>query len=151
MGHLKKVLFDEYDGFADKRIKKLESGTTFIVDDRGPGDFGADKKLFGHFCLILADLSNEPIVRIAMTGGVPTSAVVSAWFKKHAAPFANGYEFSVAPGEESKLIELATAIGNIVKPGARYSVKAYKYVCPRTANSLKRLAGVLAGAGAPNN
>jgi hypothetical protein len=147
MVHLKKVLFDEYDGFADKRIKKLESGTKYIVDDRGLGDFGADKKLFGHFCLIFADLSDEPTVRVTMTGGVPTSAAVSAWFKKHASPYANGYAFSIAPGEEGKLIELATAIGNIVKPGARYSVKAYKHMCPRTAASLKRLARVLAGAG----
>ena len=147
MGHLKKTLFDKYGGFADKRVKKLESGTTFIVDDRGHGDCGADKKLFSHFCLIFADLTNEPNVRVLMIGGVPHCSNVDAWFKKHASPYANGFEFTLQPGEERKLLELASAIEGIVKPGSRYSVRAYKYVCPRTASSLRRLAKVLTNAG----
>ena len=147
MGHLKKVLFDEYGGFADKRIKKLASGTIFVVDDRGPSDYGADKNLFGYFCKIFADLTNDPVVQVSMTGGVPTNKAVLAWFKKNASPYADGYTFSIAPGEEAKLVELATAINSIVKPSSRYTVRAYKYVCPRTAAALVRLAKVLANAG----
>jgi len=46
---LKKALFEAYGGFADKRIKKLESGSIFVVDDRSDGDRGADGKLYGYF------------------------------------------------------------------------------------------------------
>jgi hypothetical protein len=34
MSHLKQVLLETYGTFADKRIKKIESGKTFIADDR---------------------------------------------------------------------------------------------------------------------
>ena len=44
MSLLKQTLLDTYGGFADKRIKKIETGKTFIADDRGPGDYGADKE-----------------------------------------------------------------------------------------------------------
>ena len=34
-------LFDEYGGFFDKRIKNLDKGERFIIDDRSPTqDFG---------------------------------------------------------------------------------------------------------------
>lgn len=49
MSSLKQRLLEEYDGFADKRIKKLESGSLFIADDRGGGDHGA------RLCLVNAD------------------------------------------------------------------------------------------------
>ena len=35
---LKQVLFNAYGGFADKRIKTLDKGALFIVDDRTPSD-----------------------------------------------------------------------------------------------------------------
>ena len=51
MPTLKRVLFDTYDGFADKRVKKLENATTFIVDDRNEGGvIGADKEPLSWFC-----------------------------------------------------------------------------------------------------
>jgi hypothetical protein len=33
---LKRVLYETFGGFADKRIRKLERGDTFIIDDRQP-------------------------------------------------------------------------------------------------------------------
>jgi hypothetical protein len=42
-------------------------------------------------------------------------------------------------------VALANAFEAIVAAGARYNVKAYKYVCPRTAASLGRLRKVLTG------
>ncbi len=39
---LKQALFKEYDGFADKRHKKLDSSKLFMIDDRSPGDYGAN-------------------------------------------------------------------------------------------------------------
>ena len=39
---LKRKLFDEYGGFRDKRIKNLDQGERFIIDDRSPTqDFGS--------------------------------------------------------------------------------------------------------------
>jgi len=31
---LKQIFFDEYEGFADKRFKNIDSSSLFIIDDR---------------------------------------------------------------------------------------------------------------------
>ena len=56
MRPLKQALLDQYGHFADKRIKNNDRGSLFIVDDRGPGDHGADGKLFLWFCVIFAEV-----------------------------------------------------------------------------------------------
>lgn len=144
---LKKHLFTEYGGFADKRVKKLEKGNLFIIDDRDPRrDVGADKKLYPWFCLMFAEVLSGREVVVRMWGNVPSSSSVQKWVDSgHAgrtdAPA--GLQISVPLGQEDKLRTLAGLIDDIVKPGARYSEKSYKYVCPRTASSLRRLADTL--------
>jgi hypothetical protein len=144
---LKKVLYDEYEGFADKRIKHLERGSLYIVDDRSPGDYGADRQLFLWFCLIFADVLSETAVKITLRGGIPGAAPVKTWIAKNKVALAvtskANLSFTIQSGQESKLVELADAIAAIVTPSKKYSVKAYKYVCPRTAGSLRRLARTL--------
>lgn len=152
---LKRKLFDEYDGFADKRIKKLESGSIFIADDRTTGDQGADKQLFLWFCRIFVEVTSESAVTVSLMGGIPLSAEVRAWISK------NDFEFTEAPqprlllplmpSRESKLRELASLFKQIVLPTKHYAVPAYKYVCPRTAHSLTRLANVLSATWSEQN
>jgi len=145
--HLKKVLYEEYEGFADKRIKRLERGSLFIVDDRSVGDYGADRKLFAWFCLIFADVVSETAIKVTLYGGVPGGAPVKAWIatnKKLLAVTSNAQlTFFIKAGQENKLVELADAVAEIVSPGRAYRVKAYKYVCPRVTKSLKKLAKTL--------
>lgn len=43
---LKKHLFDAYKGFSDKRIKNLNKGNTFIIDDRSPKDIDSKGGLY---------------------------------------------------------------------------------------------------------
>lgn len=144
---LKQVLFDAYGGFADKRFKNLDKGRLFIIDDRGPGDEDAAGKLFLWFCQIFAEVIDQHTVKITMRGGVPDGPLVAKWFAEHGAEKTNfGREFTVRRGEEAGLAELAAAFRAIVRPGARYPVKSYKFVCPRIAASLDRLRDVLSKA-----
>lgn len=137
---LKQILFDAYGGFADKRFKNLDKGRLFIVDDRGPGDGDAAGKLFLWFCQIFAEVTDQDTVQITMRGGVPDGPLVAKWFAKNEAEKTNfGREFSVRRGEQDHLAELAAAFRSIVRPGARYPIKSYKYVCPRVAASLDKL------------
>ncbi|MBN9206676.1 hypothetical protein [Methylibium petroleiphilum] len=150
MQHLKKALFEAYDGFADKRIKDLEKSALFIVDGRGPGDYAADKSLFLWFCAVHVEVKSETQVVVRLSGGVPTSPGVKAWAKENGAkiqttPVAT-LSVAVAKGSESILDSLASAIRAITAPGVKYSVAAYKYVCPRTAATLKELSAVLQAA-----
>jgi hypothetical protein len=150
MFNLKKVLYEAYDGFADKRIKKLEKGFKFIVDDRDQSDFGADKQLFPYFCMIFADVSAPDQVKVSLLGNVPDGRSVQDWLARHpsatvhASPIGQKhFEIVVTPPTLATLLDLAQALRAITAPGRRYSVITYKYVCPRTARSLERLVAVL--------
>jgi hypothetical protein len=147
VSQLKKSLFAAYDGFADKRIKNLSKGSTFIVDDRTQGDYAADKTLFLWFCSVFVDVIAEDEVSVRLAGGVPAGPSVNAWIKANGGALNSAptkvLPFSVKKGSESILLSLAAAFEAIVAPGKTYSVTSYKYVCPRTAQSLKRLANEL--------
>ncbi len=145
---LKKVLFDEYGGFADKRIKNLEKGSLFIIDDRSEHDVGANKQLYSYFCMIFAEVQNNESVKVTLRGNIPMSAEVEHWIESSEAFYEYRFAqavlvFSIERGEQLLLGELASAFRNIVAPSARYLTPNYKYVCPRTASSLARLNSVL--------
>lgn len=145
--NLKKHLFDAYGGFADKRIKKLTSGATFIVDDRGSGDVGADRQLYSYFCMVFADVIDATTVEVRLSGNVPLSPAVKAWVKNDTAsmlseqPYHSNLAVRVQLGDEDRLDELAELIASITRK--KYDVPSYKYVCPRTSDTLRRLADVL--------
>jgi hypothetical protein len=141
---LKQAFLDTYGHFADRRIKNIDRGSVFIVDDRGPRDFGADRQLYLWFCQILAEVVDQDTVTIKMGGDVPEGASVATWFAAHDAEKTHfGVQFVIRRGGQAELTALASAFRSIVAPGKRYPVPSYKYVCPRVAASLDRLQGVL--------
>jgi len=143
---IKKTLFDEYDGFADKRYKKIENDAPFIVDDRHRGDYDARGQLFLWFCQMFAFVEDANTVRLSLVGGVPQSSAVSDWYEAHGAEeqvvgVNHRVEISLTPDNIGDLPDLANSFAAITK--RRYSVPAYKYVVPRTRSSLLRLHKVL--------
>lgn len=141
---LKQILFNAYGGFADKRIKNLDKGTLFIVDDRTPSDDDAAGKLFLWFCQILAEVIDGDTVKVILRGDVPEGPLVAKWFEQHGSAKSNfGLEFVVRRGTEAELGGLVASFRAIVRPGATYPVKSYKYVCPRTADAIERLQHLL--------
>ena len=149
MNALKRILFDAYGGFADKRIKNLDKANTFIVDDREEADFGADRGLKSYFCAVFVDVHSNAKITVTLCGNVPVGKKVERWLEQNGCAIrTHGGQarllFNVERGEQSILDQLSQAIDNIVAPGApRYEVKSFKYVCPRTAESLRRLKLVL--------
>jgi hypothetical protein len=139
---LKQSLLSEYGHFSDQRLRKIDSGSLFIVDDRTKSDHGADQKLYSWFCLIFAEVVEPSAVQVRMRGGIPRSAAVEKWIEHNgAADEKQGLSFLVTPDNVGKLFLLAKVVRSIVQ--APYPVKAYKYVCPRTAASLERLHATL--------
>lgn len=144
MDSLKRVLFHEYGGFADKRIKDLNKSDTFIADDRKPTDFGADKRLFYNFCSIFVRVQGDEKVQVELRGNVPLNSRVRQRFAELKSDLDDkNAVFSVGPGDITRMRDLAKSIKGIVAKGKRYSEKSYKFVCPRTATSLLRLADTL--------
>lgn len=145
---LKQHLFEAYGGFTDKRIKKIEKGNQFIIDDRDQHrDFDADKNLYYWFCLIFAKVISTSEVEVVMRGGVPMNGQIEAWIADGNAHIEEAPFRLIVPikiGEEEQLRKLATIVELIICPnGPRYHEPSYKYVCPRVASSLRQFADVL--------
>lgn len=145
---LKEAFFEEYDGFSDKRIKDLSKGSTFIVDDRTEGNFGANRKLLSNFCLIFATVRSPDEVEVRLSGNVPSGPSVEKWLSENEhhleAKNTSNLTFSVTPNNFEKIRSLASSVREIVRWGApHYEVSSYKYICPQTADSLERLYSLL--------
>ena len=79
---LRKILFDAYDGFGDKRLKDLKRDAPFIVDDRGGGDHDAQGKLFLWFCSMSARVEAPDRVRLSLRGGAPKAKLSPAGLRR---------------------------------------------------------------------
>ena len=150
MPDLKAVLFEAYNGFADKRVKNLDKASTFLVDDRDPGVIGADKKPLSWFCQIYAHAIADDELRVTLTN-TPLSEKIEKWAAKNGGTVKHTImpvlEVPVPRGKQARLDELAALMRAIVALGApRYEWKHYKYACPRAAKSLEKLKTVLDGA-----
>ncbi|CAN7529420.1 hypothetical protein LJR143_003597 [Pseudoxanthomonas sp. LjRoot143] len=146
MSALKQRLFDEY-GFADKRYRKLSSSDLFAVDGRRPTDFAADGQLYGWFCSVFVDTTDAPAIKLRFANNIPESPQILAWVKRYAATYQGAphqvLEVRIEPSQQHRLVELAEAFEDIVKPGRSYPVRSFKYTCPRLAAALRRLEKVL--------
>jgi hypothetical protein len=149
MNELKKILFDAYSGFADKRFKYLDKSDTFIIDNRSESDVGSNGMLYSYFCKIFVDVELNNNIVVTLSGNIPTSKAVNAWLNKYdykikTISIDSHLAIPIKQGEQSKLNGLATALKSIVASGApRYKVANYKYVCPRTAKALTSLVTIL--------
>src|SRR5689334_22217246 len=116
MSRLKRALFDFYGGFADKRIKNIEKGTTFIIDGRSVSDLGADRKPFGTFCMVFADVVSDTEVRVNLSGNIPVGGSVRVWLSANGLTIRDRptktLSITVTPGTRGMLDDLADAMMN---------------------------------------
>ena len=140
---LKQALLDEYKRFSDGRIKQIDRGRIFIVDDREFGGYGSNRELFGWFCTIFTEVIDPETVKVTLSRSIPEGRSIDNWVERYQADRSQGISFVVTSTDLAKLLELADAFLEITRPGVRYPIAAYKYVCPRVASALNRLHKVL--------
>lgn len=142
INEVKQAFLDEYGHFANKTIKKLESGNFFHVDDRSMGDYDARKKLYPWFCTVDVTVAAGDKVYVHISQNVPKNPAVQAWWAENTVPGQHDIpRLELAPGDQHKLEDLAALIDAIIK--RRYDVPSYKHVVPRTTDTLRRLKKVL--------
>jgi hypothetical protein len=144
---LKRRLFDHFC-FADRRVKNFDRGRTFLVDDRGPDDHNAYGHRYLSLCMVFAQVNSPDVVEVQLLGNVPVSFDIESWASSVGASLTIGKQsslvFTVAPNRLQLLDQLANLLEEIVHYDApRYPVPSWKYACPRTAESLRRLKRVL--------
>ena len=139
---LKKVLFGAYGGFADKRMKKLENGSRFIVDRRTAGNIGADGQVYSSFCSMFLNVDADGSVELLLIN-LPLSPAVERWLGENAKSTRAARHIHLAPGEQSKLLDLAVKLEDITRPGRSYDTAHYKHSVPRVSRALKQLHRIL--------
>lgn len=136
---LKQILLDEYGHFSNKRIKKLDAGSQFIVDDRTKNDLGANGQVYSTFCTMFLDVRSGNDVILSLMN-CPTSPDIEKWFAANAIAIGqNGKAISIMKGEQDCTLHLEALVGLLASWGGRYDVPYYKYTAPRTSDSLRRL------------
>lgn len=140
--HLKKLLFDSYDGFADKRFKDLEKHGKFIVDGRTDSDIASDGSVYGWFCSMFLDVGSASHIELSVIN-IPQSPAVDAWLETNATKTRFGYIVRVDAGQQPRLLDLAKRVYDIIRSGKRYDVRHYKYAVPRVVDALSKLKSVL--------
>lgn len=142
---LKQMLLTEYGSFADKRIKDIDKGFRFIVDDRDKHpSFGSGGEPFGWFCQMFADVNGPNALLLTIRGPLPKSDRVQEWIDANEMRSSgNHHEMTLTPENVDNLQGLADALRAIVAKGETYDAPSHKYTCPRVASCLERLDEVL--------
>lgn len=139
---LKKIMFDAYDGFADKRFKDLTKASRFIVDGRTHNDIAADGSVYGWFCSMFLDVVDGSQVELTILN-IPQSAAVEKWIEAHAKTTRYGMVVTIMAGEQHILANLAKREFDITRRGNRYDTPHYKYAVPRVVDALDKLVSTL--------
>jgi len=147
---IKQALLNEYGHFADRRLKNIDKGSRFIIDDRDRDpSHGSDGTPYGWFCEMFVDVEGADAIKVTIIGPLPSGPSVEAWLKEsggvlHDGPFSmrDRRTFAVGPADIKKLVSLANAQRSLIA-GARNRDKSDYFVCPRIAACLMRLYGVL--------
>ncbi len=150
MRQLKEKLHKVY-GYNDKRVKNIDKMRAFIVDDRSDRDINSRGQLYPYFCSILVMPKSENQVNVILSGNIPQNDNLKIWLQqnnlelKQRGPHENEHDLNIVitPSNPEILNQLAKQFEKIIEPGKRYKINNYKYVCPRNANSLRRLADTL--------
>ena len=140
---LRDHLLDSYGGYADRRIKNRSLDRPIQIDDKGPHD------VYPHFCTISARVPDRIGETLILTlQNCPCNSELMALVEKRGGtvtPSEHGptIRLSIAVNHVGTVASLSHAISKMTKRRRRYSDPNWKWICPRTANSLDRLAGVL--------
>ena len=116
---LKQAFLDEYGSFSDKRIKNVDRGSAFMVDDRADGGVASDGSVYGWFCEVFVNVIDQDRVLVTLRGQIPKGVAVDAWMEKYdvmiGRPFFHDeLKFDVGRADVAKLTQLATALRLIV-------------------------------------
>ncbi len=139
---LKQFLFERLGGCADKRRKNLNGECLFNVDESLEHDCSPD------ICGIHALVTDAPEFQLRFQKLPMSPAVAELLASKEAGIEGDGMQATATVNLTTKDVpfirKLAKAIRRIVGRGRRYSIRNWKWACPRAGESLERFANLLA-------
>jgi hypothetical protein len=139
---LKKYLFDQYGGFADRRVKDLSKDCPFKIDDQ------SDKDSPDRFCSVFVKVTGMDRFMLSLDNNAPVTPDIKDFVELHGGKiYCNGerkhIEIEISVEDVDFLKRLSYSIRALVTPGRYYEDRNWIWLCPRTADSLERFAQVL--------
>jgi hypothetical protein len=139
---LKRFLFNQYNGFADKRIKDISKDYAFKVDDQSSID------VHDQFCGIFVRVIADNRFMLSVTNNAPINRSIRVLLKPKKAKIStienrSSFEIELSVMDIDFIRDLSKEIADLVFPGKKYKDRNWKWLCPRTAGSLKLLADIL--------
>ena len=139
---LKKYLFEHYDGFADKRVKDLSKDYPFKIDDQSSSD------VHEQFCGIFVRVIDNDKIELSLSNNAPISNKIKKMLKTRKGEYRtiahkSHLKVELSVNDTKFIEELSQGIKELVAPGKKYKNPNWKWLCPRTSKSLKRLSTVL--------
>jgi len=141
MYQFKKYLFDAYGGFGDKRVKDITKDHPFKIDDQDTDD------THEHFCGIFVRVIEGAKFDLHLSNNAPLNSKIKNMVKAKVGKVQEGKYNSIEVNLTSKdydfVSKLADEIEGLVAHGKKYNNRNWKWLCPRTANSLRQFSEVL--------
>ncbi len=139
---LKHFLYTKYGGFGDKRIKDISRDYPFKVDDQ------SNKDAHDWFCGIFVRVIAKDRFELSLSNNAPINSTIKSLVHSKggkASTFdkSSHIEVELSVTDIVFISDLSKLIAGLVSTGKRYKNRNWKWLCPRTAASLDRLATVL--------
>lgn len=139
---LKRFLYAKYGGFGDKRVKDISGDYPFKVDDQ------SDKDSHDSFCGIFVRVIAKDRFELSLSNNAPINSTIKSLVQSkggEVSTFNNKshIEVELSVTDIEYIRKLSKLIAGLASPGKRYKNRNWKWLCPRTAASLDRLATVL--------
>lgn len=139
---LKRHLFSEYGGFADRRVKDITKDRSFQIDDVG------DYDVAGNPCSISVRVTGEDVFTLSLRDNAPVKGVVEQMLKSRGGTVTRvrhscHAQVELTASDHRFIDQIAKEIGALVGRGRRYENPNWKWICPRTRDSLRRFSSIL--------
>jgi hypothetical protein len=138
---LRRFLFERYNGFGDKRIRNVTLDRAIKIDDQSNDD------RHDAFCGIFVSVHDADRFTLSLTNNCPLNDGIVAdvttrggQVRRESYP---SLDVELSADDPVFVHGLAGSIRQLVAPGRRYATPNWKWVCPRTADSLDRFAHAL--------
>lgn len=139
---LKHFLYAKYGGFGDKRIKDISRDYPFKVDDQ------SNKDAHDWFCGIFVRVIAKDRFELSLSNNAPINSTIKSLVHSKGGKVStfdkrSHIEVELSVTDIEFISDLSKLIAGLVSTGKRYKNRNWKWLCPRTAASLDRLATVL--------
>jgi hypothetical protein len=139
---LKLFLFKQYDGFGDKRVKDISKDYPFKIDDQSSLD------VHDQFCGIFLRVIADDRIELSLSNNAPFSRPIKSLLKSKGAEVRtiknrSHVKVELSVSDIQFIRDLSKQVAALVAPGKEYKDRNWKWLCPRTADSLDRLANAL--------